>query len=366
MKAFRLVAPHTTELVEVPQPEPGPGEVLVKVGAAGICHSDLHILEAPEGAFPLPVTLGHENAGWVEAVGPGVRGWNRGDAVAIYGILGCGRCQACLRGRDNECRVIPVGGIGISRDGGMAEYVSVPARQLIPIGDLDVTQAAPLTDAGLTPYHAIQLARELLHPGATAVVIGIGGLGHMAVQILRATTAVRIIAVDTSPAALELATRVGAHHAFPSDRETAKRIRDIVGPKPGGAEAVFDFVAADPTIAIGSSVVSTGGQLLLIGLAGGTLTLRPSVGDIGVPMETAVRVPFWGTRAELAEVIALARDGRIAAHVETFPLDRSAAGYEKLRSGQLHGRAVIVPATGPGVTAPPAAGAARPVSSSNR
>lgn len=361
MKAFRIVAPHQTELVDVPQPEPGPGEVLVKVGAAGICHSDLHILEAPEGAFPLPMTLGHENAGWIEALGPGVTGWERGEAVAIYGILGCGRCRACLRGADNECRVVPPGGIGISRDGGMAEYVVVPARQLIAIHDLDVTQAAPLTDAGLTPYHAIQLARPMLRPGTTAVVIGIGGLGHMAVQILRATTAVRIIAVDMNVKALELATRVGAHHALMSDAETVKHIRDIVGPAPGGADVVFDFVGATPTLAIASAVVSTGGQLLIVGLAGGNLTLRPGVGDMGIPMETSVMVPFWGTRAELAEVIALAREGRVAAHVETFPLDRAAAGYEKMRTGQLQGRAVIVPSTGPGQTPSTTSHAARPV-----
>lgn len=361
MKAFRIVAPHRTELVDVPQPEPGPGEVLVKVGAAGICHSDLHILEAPEGAFPLPLTLGHESAGWVEAVGPGVTGWNRGDAVAIYGILGCGRCRACLRGADNECRVVPPGGIGISRDGGMAEYVVVPARQLIAIHDLDVTQAAPLTDAGLTPYHAIQLARPLLRPGTTAVVIGVGGLGHMAVQILRATTAVRIIAVDLSEKALELATRVGAHHAIRSDAETVKHIRDIVGPPPGGAEVVFDFVGATPTLTIGAGVVSTGGQLLIVGLAGGNLTLRPGVGDIGIPMETSMMVPFWGTRAELAEVITLAREGRISAHVETFSLDRAAAGFERLQAGQIEGRAVIVPWPGPGETAPKTASAGRAV-----
>jgi propanol-preferring alcohol dehydrogenase len=198
MKALRLVAPHRTELTTVAQKDPGAGEVLIRVGAAGVCHSDLHIIDAPQGsAFPTPMTLGHENAGWVEALGPGVIRWEEGEAVAIYGILGCGRCLACLRGRDNECRVEPVGGIGLSRDGGMAEYVTVPASQLIPIGDLDVAQAAPLTDAGLTPYHAIQVCRNALLPGTTCVVIGVGGLGHMAIQILVSTTAVRVIAVDT-------------------------------------------------------------------------------------------------------------------------------------------------------------------------
>ena len=220
MRAFRLTAPHKTELTMTKQPDPGPGEVLVRVGAAGVCHSDLHIIEAPESAgFPIPLTLGHENAGWIEAIGPGVKGWTKGEAVAIYGIIGCGHCRACLRGRDNECRVKPVGGIGLSQDGGMAEYVSVPAGQLLRIGDLDVAQAAPLTDAGLTPYHAIQISQEALLPGTTCVVIGVGGLGHMALQILAATTAVRVIAVDLKEDALKLASQIGAHHTVRSDQD---------------------------------------------------------------------------------------------------------------------------------------------------
>jgi propanol-preferring alcohol dehydrogenase len=342
MQAFRLTAAHTTQLVSVPQPEPGPGEVLVRVGAAGVCHSDLHIIEAPEGAFPLPMILGHENAGWVEALGPGVTGWSAGEPVAIYGILGCGRCFACLRGRDNECRTVPVGGIGLSRDGGMAEYVVVPEKQLLPIGDLDVAQAAPLTDAGLTPYHAIDSARDVLRPGTTCVVIGVGGLGHMAVQILAATTSVRIIAVDLSDDALELAGKIGAHHTVKSDADAATFIRELVGPAPGGAEAVFDFVGVTPTVKLAASVVATGGRLLLVGLGGGTLQIKPGVGDIGIPMETRVTVPFWGTRAELAEVIALARAGRLTAHIEEFPLANAQDAYDKLKAGALHGRAVVL------------------------
>lgn len=343
MQAFRLTAPHEMQLSAVPQPEPGPGDVLVKVGAAGVCHSDLHIIEAPAGAFPLPMTLGHENAGWVEALGPGVTGWQPGDAVAVYGILGCGRCFACLRGRDNECRTVPVGGIGISRDGGMAEYVVVPAKQLLPIGELDVAQAAPLTDAGLTPYHAIDLARDVLRPGTTCVVIGIGGLGHMAIQMLAATTSVRIIALDLNDEALELAARLGAHHTIRSDADASAFIRELVGPPPGGAEAVFDFVGATPTLALAASVVTTGGRLVLVGLAGGTLQVKPGVADIGIPMETQVVVPFWGTRAELAEVIAMARAGRLTAHVERFRLAEAHEAYRKLGAGALHGRAVVVP-----------------------
>jgi len=340
MNAFRLIAPHTTELRSIAQPEPGPGEVLVRMGAAGVCHSDLHVIDAPDAlGMPIPLTLGHENAGWIEAFGPGVAGFERGEAVAIYGIVGCGSCVACLAGRDNECRRVPPGGIGLSRDGGMAEYVLVPARQLIPIGDLDVTQAAPLTDAGLTPYHAIVVTRRGLRPSATCVVIGVGGLGHMAVQILAATTASRIIAVDVREEALQLAREMGAHHTIQSNDDAVRAIRDLVGPPPGSADVVLDCVGSPATVEIARAVVTTGGDLAIVGLGGGALP----VGFGSVAMETRVIVPFWGTRAELAEVIALARGGRIRAHVERFPLTDVRHAYDSLRAGRLKGRAVVIP-----------------------
>lgn len=345
MQAFQLVAAHTTELREVAQPDPPPGEVLVKVGAAGACHSDLHLMQAPAEAlagWPVPFTLGHENAGWVAAVGAGVEGWQEGEPVAIYGILACGRCAACLAGWDNQCRNVPPSGIGIGRDGGMALYVSVPARQLIPIGDLDVAQAAPLTDAGLTPYHAIAINRDALRPGSTCVVIGIGGLGHMAIQILNATTATRIVAVDVEPAHLALARELGAHATVASGEQAVEQIRELVGPPPGGADVVLDFVALDDTLRLGAGVVSTGGRLTVVGLGGGTLSLNVGIGPT-VPFETRVEVPFWGTRAELAEVIALARAGSISAHVQRFDLAHAHAAYEQLEHGQIAGRAVIVP-----------------------
>lgn len=344
MRALRLVAAGTLDLVDVPTPEPGPGEVRLAVAAVGACHSDLHILDSPAGAFPTPLTLGHEIAGTVDSVGPGVTGWGPGTPVAVYGVLGCGRCRACLRGLENQCRTIPLGGIGISRDGGLADYVVVPATRLLHVGDLDIVHAAPLTDAGLTPYHAVELTRPALRPGTYCVVIGIGGLGHMAVQILAATTAVSIIAVDTSDAALDLARRVGAHHAVRSDAEAVGKIRDIVGPAPDGADVVLDFVCVDPTLEIARSVVATGGHLMLPGLGGGTLPVRPSVEAAPpVPMEVSVQIPFWGTRAELQEVIALAQQGQLRSEVQTFPLDRAAEAYDRLRRGEIHGRAVIVP-----------------------
>ncbi|MCC7126397.1 MAG: NAD(P)-dependent alcohol dehydrogenase [Acidobacteria bacterium] len=340
MQAFRLVAPHTANLVTVDRPKPGAGEVLLKVGAAGACHSDLHVLDAPDAlGMPMPFTLGHETAGWIEAVGEGVTGFDAGEAVAVYGIVGCGRCVACLAGRDNECRNTAPGGIGLGRDGGMAEFVVVPARQLVPIGDLDVTQAAPLTDAALTPYHAIQLTKRNLRPGSTCVVIGVGGLGHMAVQILGATTATRIIAVDTREDALKLATEVGAHHTVRSDAGAAGAIRKLVGPAPGGADVVLDCVGAQATVDIARAVVTTGGDIAIVGLAGGALP----VGFGTLPMEARVVVPFWGTKAELRDVIALGQTGAIKAHVQTFALADAKRAYDDLREGRVQGRAVVVP-----------------------
>ncbi|GGS11619.1 oxidoreductase [Micromonospora fulviviridis] len=344
MRAIRMTAPGVLEQVEVPTPTAGPGEALLRVAAVGACHSDLHILDAPAGLFPVPMTLGHEIAGTVDQLGPGVTGWSAGDRAAVYGIIGCGRCRACVRGAENQCRVVPVGGIGLSRDGGLAEHVVVPASRLLHVGEMDLTQAAPLTDAGLTPYHAVELARDRLRPGTSCVVIGIGGLGHMAVQILVATTAVRIIAVDTSVAALDLAARLGAHDVVQAGPDSVDRIRALVGPPPDGADVVLDFVGADPTVTTARQVVATGGQVLLVGLAGGTLPVRPVADEPPtLPLETAVEVPFWGTRAELQEVIALGRSGQLQADVQTFPLAEAPDAYELLRRGEIHGRAVIVP-----------------------
>ena len=181
------------EYQEIPQPEPGPGQVLIRVGAAGICHSDLHVIhEFDAGVFnaELPFTLGHESAGWVEALGPGASGIEVGEAVAVYGPLGCGRCAHCQTGDENLCDRIaelPGAGWGLGVDGGMAPYMVVDSvRQLAPLGDLDPILAAPLTDAAVTPYRAIRRSLDRLGPGSVAVVIGIGGLGHLAVQILRA------------------------------------------------------------------------------------------------------------------------------------------------------------------------------------
>lgn len=346
MKALQLTGwKQLPQFQEVATPEPGPGEVLVRVGAAGACHSDLHLFHDFEpGALPyeLPFTLGHENAGVVEAIGAGVTGLDTGQPVVVYGPWGCGRCYPCVQGVENYCErqaEIGAAGGGLGRDGGMAPFMIVPAaRYLVPLTDLDPVEAAPLTDAGLTPYHAIRRALPVLVPGATAVVIGAGGgLGHLAVQILRAVSSCRVIGVDTRDSGLELARRLGAHDAVMSGPDAEDEIRELTRGR--GAEAVFDFVGIDPTMALGAAVVRPQGHLTVLGIGGGTLPIS----FFSIPYEVAVSTTYWGTIPELFEVIALAERGDITPVVHRYPLDDALDAYEAMRSGALEGRAVIVP-----------------------
>ena len=331
------------ELRDVPVPEPGPGQVLVRVGGAGACHSDLHLMEWPEGAVPfaLPFTLGHENAGWIETVGAGVEGWAPGDAVAVYGPWGCGRCRECRQGRETLCErqgELGANGGGLGLDGGMAEYMLVPhSRLLVPLGDLDPRDAAPLTDAALTPYHAIKRSMHLLHPGSTAVVIGVGGLGHMAVQLLRTLTPAQVVAVDVSEDKLRLAREIGAHETVVSDANAGAAILELTGGL--GAQVVLDLVGADATMALAAASVRMGGDIEIVGLAGGVLQYQFGA----VAFDATVSIPYWGTTTELIEVLELARQGAIQARVERFPLEQAAEAYQRMRDGSLEGRAVIVP-----------------------
>ena len=250
------------ELLDLPDPEPGPGQVVIKVGGAGLCHSDLHVMhEFQEGMAPWgpPFVMGHENAGWVHAIGPGVRGVEEGLPVAVYGLYGCGRCKPCAAGAENFCVHGLEGppGIGFGLDGGLAEYLLVhDPRRLVPIGDLDPAIAAPLTDAGLTPYRAVKRVLPKLTPDSSVVVIGVGGLGHLAVQILEALSVAKVIAVDTRKSALDLAMEVGAEAAVAAGDEAASAVLDAAG---GKAAVVLDFVGAGPTISLGAAVDPSSG-----------------------------------------------------------------------------------------------------------
>ena len=342
MQAFQIVEPQTVELREVPVPEPGPGQVLVKVGGAGACHSDLHLMDAPPDVLrtKLPFTLGHENAGWVEKLGPGATGFAPGDPVIVYGPWGCGTCANCRLGMENYCE--NTGGLGGGlggNDGGMAPYLLVPAtRFLIPLGSLDPREAAPLTDAALTSYHAVKRSLHLLGPGSTAVVIGAGGLGQMAIQILRAlSSATTIVAVDTADDKLTTARRMGADEALLSGDEAVTRIKDMT--RGQGAQLVLDIVGVDPTLRMAAQVARVRGHLTIVGLGGGALP----VNFFSPPHECSVASPYWGFIPELMEVITLAQAGKIQMLVEHFPLERAGEAYQLLRDGRIQGRAVITP-----------------------
>ncbi|MGK5557751.1 NAD(P)-dependent alcohol dehydrogenase [Actinomadura kijaniata] len=329
------------EVVEVPEPEPGPGQVLLKVTAAGVCHSDIAVMNWPRVPFPLPLTLGHEGAGTVAALGDGVTGLAVGEPVAVYGPWGCGTCARCARGEENHCQRAAALGIhppGLGAPGAIAEYLLVDdPRHLVPLGGLDPVTSVPLTDAGLTPYHAIKRALPVLVPGSAAVVIGTGGLGHVAIQLLRALSPARVIALDVTDAKLELARNVGAHEAVRSDADAAATVRELTGGL--GAQAVFDFVGAPPTVALATAVAGVEAEVALVGIGGGVAR----VGFGGIAYDAAVRVPYWGSRAELIEVLDLARAGAIDVHVETYGIDDAPAAYERLHAGRVNGRAVILP-----------------------
>lgn len=344
MLAYRLTEwQKPPELSEVPVPEPGPGEVLIKVGGAGLCHSDLHLMEWPAGAMPFdpPFTLGHENAGWVEKLGDGVSGLEVGEAVAVYGPWGCGACRACRLSRENYCEnQLAIGkfGGGLGFDGGLAEYMLVPhSRLLIPLGDLDPRDAAPLSDAALTPYHAIKRSLHRLVPGSTAVVIGIGGLGQMAVQIIGALSPARIVAVDTSPEKLVAATDLGADQALLAEEATPEALRALTGSR--GAELVLDVVGTEATLALASQALGYEGDFALLGLAGGTLEYSA----MALPWGARLSTTYWGTAVELMEVLDLALSGRIDIRTEKVSLEGVADAYSRLSRGEVDGRIVAWP-----------------------
>lgn len=347
MKAVRFNAWKTfPTLEEIERPTPGPGEVLLRVAGAGACHSDVSIFEeftedAPVAPLLKPAyTLGHETSGWVEAVGEGVRGFRKGDAYLVYGPIGCGHCRSCSRGQDTYC-IHPEEpgylGLGLGRDGGMAEYMTVPARNLVPLGDADPVAAAPLSDAGLTPYHAIKLAApRLIGGGRSALVIGLGGLGQLAVQMIETMTGAKVIATDRKADAMARAERFGAV-TVPSGEDQAAHIRDLTQGR--GVDAVFDFVGVDPTLALAQKTVAMQGRITVVGIAGGTAKWSFFTN----PYEAELTNTYWGTIEDLHDVVDLYREGRITPDVEVYEMGRALEAYRNLVDGKLSARAVVAP-----------------------
>jgi propanol-preferring alcohol dehydrogenase len=336
MTALRLEQwGHPPVLREVPVPVPGREGLLLRVTAAGMCHSDLHVMDASAGQLPMrpPFTLGHEVAGTVESVGEHVdTGWI-GRPVVVHGVWGCGRCRRCRNGRGNYCLDRgPAIGNGLGRDGGLAEFMVVPStRFLVPADGIDPVQAAPLTDAALTAFHAVRPHLVDLADDAPVLVVGAGGLGHFAVQLLVAHGVAPVV-VDPKPEARALASELGA-------ATTAADLAELAAGA-GRFDLVLDFVGAQSTMDAAISLVAPGGDLVVVGGAGGALSVGKT---LGLPQGWSVSAPFWGPREDLEAVVDLARAGRLTAHTETFALSDVLMAYERLRSGEIGGRAVVVP-----------------------
>ena len=316
---------------ELDKPQPGPGEILIQVKACGVCHTDVH-LAAGEWRLPkLPLVLGHEAVGVVHAVGAGVKTFKPGDRAGIPWIYStCGQCEFCASDREPLCPAIVVTGFMV--DGGFAEYIKVPASHAVAVPpELSFADAAPLYCAALTSYRALKISGARV--GDTVVVWGVGGLGHYAVQIARASGA-RVVAVDIAPAQLELALRLGADVAIDASREKPKEIIRQMG----GAQVVLNLAPTGQTIAQGYEALRRAGTLVLVGLPPGdfTLPIRGSVAK-GIRVLTSA----VGTRQDLREVLALAASGKIKTVAESLPLENINGAFDRLRAGTVSGRLVV-------------------------
>ena len=326
-------------LEEVPLPQPTGTEVRVRVAGCGVCHTDLHLARSDRLRITRPVTLGHEIGGRVDAWGEEATAALRrarireGDHVLVFGGWGCGECRECLAGEEQRCAngASP----GFQRDGGYAEYMLVPhPRFLVRLGDLHADHAAPLADAGVTPYRAVGRAAPWLAPGARVLLIGFGGLGQFALQFLRRLPDLTVAVRELNPAKLQLASRRGADLGLLDGDETLVTL-GLGAP----ADAVFDFVGTDASLAYAARNVAPGGLISLVGEAGGTLPF----GFERVPVEATLTTTAWGSLADLREVVQLARRGRLEWEVERMPLAEARAAHDRLAAGDVEGRLVLVP-----------------------
>jgi len=344
MRAARLHSYEDDHLHIDDVPEPGiqgPHDVIVRIGGAGLCRTDLHIIEGiwrdivePE----LPYTLGHENAGWVEEVGPSVTSVAVGDAVVVHPLVTCGVCPGCRRGEDMYCAngTFP----GLNADGGFAEYLRTSERSCITLeGGLEPKDVAPYADAGITAYRAAKKAAAHLRPGSRCAVIGTGGLGHIGVQSLKALCSTEVIAVDRSDAALQLAERVGADHIVKADENVVGAVRAF-GDGDGGVDAVLDFVGEHGTTAEGPAMLAQGGTYYVIGYGG-----RVDLAAIDIIFsEISVVGSLVGNYTELSELMKLAAQGKVELTTRAYSLDEVNDAIDDLDGGRIQGRGVLVPA----------------------
>ena len=342
MKAVRLHAySEPPTLDDIPEPEiTGPHDVVIRVGGAGLCRTDLHIRDgwfAPAVPTDLPLVLGHENTGWVHEVGSAVENVVVGDAIICHPQSSCGTCPACRVGDDMRC-ARGLDFTGLNRPGGFAELMRTTDRAVLrlPAG-MEPAAVAPQADAGLTVMHAVRKAVPLLGPGTRVVVVGVGGLGHIAVQCLRALTSAEIIAVDPDPEALKLAADCGAHHLVPADGCQGERIGELTGGT--GAEAVIDFVGEGDAVASSLAMVRARGTYFVVGYGG---ELRVPTFSLVLP-EISVVGNAVGTHDDLRELVALTATGDVGVRTRTYPLEAFAQAIADLEAGRVHGRAVLVP-----------------------
>jgi NAD+-dependent secondary alcohol dehydrogenase Adh1 len=341
MKAVRLHGYHQQPVVEdVPEPKvEGPLDVVVKIGGAGVCRTDLHIIDGQwdQAMHPaLPYTIGHENAGWVHDVGSAVTNVAVGDTVILHPTPTCGLCRACRAGQDMHC--VNSSFPGLDSDGGMAEFLLTSARACVKLDPgTRPEDVAALADAGITAYHAVRKAIPLLYPGTTCAVIGAGGLGHIGIQCLAALTAAEIIVVDRNPDALKLAAELGAQHTVVADGTHVDAVKDLTDGL--GADVVLDFVAEQGAENDGFAMTRPAGSYFVIGY-GGTLTI-PTLDVIST--ERNIIGNIVGTYNELAELMVLAQTGKVTLHTKTYPLDAAPEALRDLDAGKVRGRAILVP-----------------------
>lgn len=341
MKAVRVHAYHQQPVIEdVPEPEVrGPFDVVVKVGGAGVCRTDLHVIEGQWAGITgvgLPYTIGHENAGWVHDVGSAVTNVVVGDPVILHPTPTCGLCHACRAGEDMHCtnNAFP----GIDCDGGMAEYLLTSARACIKLNPSTRPEdVAALADAGITAYHAVRKAAALLYPGTVCVVNGAGGLGHIGIQSLAALTATTIVVVDRNAEALKLAEKLGADHTVLADGKQVDAVRELTDGN--GAEVVLDFVAEQGAQQDAFGMTRRGGSHFVIGY--GSNIDVPTIEIIST--ERNIVGNLVGTYNDLVELMVLAQAGRVTLHTKQYPLSAALDALADLDQGRVRGRAILVP-----------------------
>ena len=349
MRCFHLTAFHQPLLpVDRPMPVPTGTQVVLQVLAAGVCHSDLHVQDGHvdlgngqvasfEARCKLPLTLGHETTGTVVALGPDATGVALGDKALVCGWIGCGQCAFCRQGDEHYCADSRF--LGVSRDGGFADHIVVPhSRYLIELAGLDPVAAAPLACAGLTTYSALKKAGALLAQ-QPIVVIGAGGLGLMALNVLRLMGGHGAVVLEIDPAKRQAALAAGALAAIdPAAADADAQVRLAVG---GPVVFVLDFVGSAATASQGFRLLDRGGKLLVVGLLGGAMSLPVPLLAIKA---ASIQGCYIGSPGELRELMALVRDkGMPAVPLDRRPLEAANQAMDDLRAGRVVGRVVLIP-----------------------